>query len=149
MLDQVNGINALSVAKERSIALSETLLDNSGDYTNSIHLEMTAHGQTHSVMGSVFHGNQPRFVSVDDVPLEATVAPRMILIRNVDKPGYIGKIGHLLGEANVNIATFHLGRRTLGGEAISLIEVDQDVPEDIIAKIANLPQVVLVRWLRF
>jgi D-3-phosphoglycerate dehydrogenase len=149
MLDQVNGINALSVAKERSIALSETLLDNSGDYTNSIHLEMTAHGQTRSVMGSVFHGNQPRFVSVDDVPLEATVAPRMILIRNVDKPGYIGKIGHLLGEANVNIATFHLGRRTLGGEAISLIEVDQDVPEDIIAKIANLPQVVLVRWLRF
>jgi D-3-phosphoglycerate dehydrogenase len=149
ILDQVNVVNALSVAKERNIKLSETLLDKNGDYTNSIHVKMTAHGQTLSLMGSVFHGGQPRFVSVDDVPLEATVAPRMIFIRNVDKPGYIGKIGQLLGEAGINIATFHLGRRDLGGEAISLIEVDQDVPETVMEKIASLPQVVAARLLRF
>ena len=150
MLDSVNMVNALSAAKDRNIAISETIASTSGDYTNSIRLEMlTINGKSTSVTGSVFNGNQPRFIFVDDVALEATIAAKMIFICNVDKAGYIGMLGKILGDANVNVATFHLGRRSLGGEAISLIEVDQDVPADVMQKISKLEDVVCARLLRF
>jgi D-3-phosphoglycerate dehydrogenase / 2-oxoglutarate reductase len=73
----------------------------------------------------------------------------MLYVRNRDEPGFIGALGQTLGDAGINIATFHLGRERPGGEAIALIEVDQPVPEITLAKLQHLPQVVQVKPLRF
>ncbi|WP_456297695.1 ACT domain-containing protein [Elstera litoralis] len=73
----------------------------------------------------------------------------MLFIRNLDKPGFIGALGGLLGDAGVNIATFHLGRSAPGAEAVLLTEVDQPIPAAVLDKVRKLPQVVEARALEF
>ena len=81
--------------------------------------------------------------------LDAAFSPTMLYVNNLDKPGFIGALGALLGEAGVNIATFNLGRRDAGDDAIALVGVDQAADETLIAKIAALPHVKEVRALTF
>ena len=73
----------------------------------------------------------------------------MIYITNEDKPGFIGAFASLLGDAKINIATFHLGRQALGGDAIALVEVDGQVPAEVLAKVQALPQVKQAKTLAF
>jgi D-3-phosphoglycerate dehydrogenase len=73
----------------------------------------------------------------------------MLLVRNADKPGFIGRLGTVLGDADINIATFHLGRTAPGQDALALVEVDTEMPEAILSKIRNLPSVLQAKALRF
>jgi D-3-phosphoglycerate dehydrogenase len=73
----------------------------------------------------------------------------MIYITNLDKPGFIGKFSSTLGEAGINIATFHVGREAPGGSAIALIEIDGDLPNDVLEAVRALPQVQQARTLKF
>jgi D-3-phosphoglycerate dehydrogenase len=81
--------------------------------------------------------------------MEFECAPRMLFVRNADKPGFIGRFGMLMGEAGLNIATLNLGRDKPGGDAICMVAVDEPVSEDVLAKIRALPQVVRVNPLQF
>jgi D-3-phosphoglycerate dehydrogenase len=73
----------------------------------------------------------------------------MLLINNLDKPGFIGALGTILAEANINIATFHLGRQAAGQDAIAIVGIDQLVPDAIQQKLRALPHVRYVKALRF
>jgi D-3-phosphoglycerate dehydrogenase len=73
----------------------------------------------------------------------------MIYITNEDKPGFIGHFAGILGDASINIATFHLGRNKPGGDAIALVEVDGAVPADVLARVQALPQVKQAKSLTF
>ena len=73
----------------------------------------------------------------------------MIYVTNVDKPGFIGRFAAPLGEARINIATFHLGRDEPGGDAIALVEIDGELPDDVLAKVQALPQVKQAKPLHF
>ena len=73
----------------------------------------------------------------------------MLYLRNYDKPGFIGALGSMMGELSVNIATFHLGRKEAGGEAVALIEIDGSVPHDTLQSIRAMPQVVRAAYLQF
>jgi D-3-phosphoglycerate dehydrogenase len=90
-----------------------------------------------------------KIVEVKTVALEADFHPVMLLINNRDKPGFIGALGTMLGEAGINIATFHLGREALGEDAIAIVGVDQIVPEEIQARIRSLAHVRYVKVLSF
>jgi D-3-phosphoglycerate dehydrogenase len=81
--------------------------------------------------------------------MDAEFGPQMIYITNQDKPGFIGKFSSTLGDAGINIATFHVGREAAGGNAIALIEVDGEVPPDVLAKVKALPQVQRAQPLKF
>ena len=81
--------------------------------------------------------------------MEARLGPHMLYIRNTDEPGFIGGLGRTLGDAAINIATFHLGRDHPGGDAIALVEIDQSAPDTVIATIRKLPSVLQVKPLRF
>ena len=81
--------------------------------------------------------------------MEAELGQYMLYVSNQDKPGFIGRLGTLLGEAGVNIATFHLGRDSAGGNAIALIEIDGPVTEDVLAKVRSIPLVVQAKALNF
>jgi D-3-phosphoglycerate dehydrogenase / 2-oxoglutarate reductase len=86
---------------------------------------------------------------VKGMQLEAAFHPAMLFINNSDKPGFIGGLGTLLGEAGVNIATFHLGREDAGADAIALVGIDQPPSDKVLAAIKGLPQVRYVKLLRF
>jgi D-3-phosphoglycerate dehydrogenase len=83
------------------------------------------------------------------VEVEAELTESMIYIVNTDAPGFIGKLGTALGEAGINIATFNLGRRAAGGEAVALVAVDGDVPPAVVGTLSKLEGVREVVPLRF
>lgn len=147
--DSVNMVNAAQVAKERGIEISEIKHDRSGDYPNMIRVRIEADGSEVDVAGAVFGDHAQRIVEVGKVKLEATLGANMLYIRNEDKPGLIGNLGKLLGDAGVNIANFHLGRGDSKGDALALVEVDQVPDQDVLAKVAKLPSVLENKLLRF
>jgi D-3-phosphoglycerate dehydrogenase len=154
MLSDVNMVNAPVVAKERGIKVSETRRDAQGIYEGYIKLVVTltdAQGEvsTRRVAGTVFSDGRPRLIQIKDINLDAEFAPHMFYIVNEDKPGFIGKLGTMLGDAKVNIANFTLGRSAPGQDAIALIEVDGPVPADVAEAVAKLPQVKHAKPLAF
>ena len=102
-----------------------------------------------SVAGTLFGNTSPRIVELFGIKIEADLAGDMLYIVNDDAPGFIGRLGSTLGEAGVNIGTFHLGRRAAGGEAVLLLSVDSPVPEPVSWQLCNLPGVRRVKTLKF
>lgn len=149
MLDQVNMVNAPVIARERDIAVSETAYDSPRDYHTMIRLTVETDRQTRSVAGSLFGGDKARLVEIKGIPIEAELGPHMLYITNEDQPGLIGDLGKTLGDAGVNIATFHLGRTDVGGDAIALIEVDGQIPEPVLRQVRSLPHIKQAKPLRF
>jgi D-3-phosphoglycerate dehydrogenase len=138
------------VAKERGIKVSETRRDRQGIYEGYIKITATLDGgSTRRAAGTVFSDGRPRLIQIKDIDLDAGFAPHMLYVVNEDKPGFIGRLGTLLGEAKVNIANFTLGRSQPGAEAVALIEVDGEVADPVVAAIRKLPLVRHVKALAF
>jgi D-3-phosphoglycerate dehydrogenase len=148
-LMNVNMVNALTVAKERDIEVIESKNEGAGDYHTLITINVKTETGTLSISGTLFADKKPRIVEVNDIRLEGEVAKDMIFAVNNDTPGFIGALGTVLGDANVNIATFNLGRHEEGGEAIVLVAVDQPATSAVINDIMELPHVKHVAALSF
>lgn len=149
MLGDVNVVSAPVVAKERGIVVEEVTREMPEDYESLITVTVTTERQTRHVSGTVFADGRPRIVNIKGIRMDAEFAPSMIYITNLDKPGFIGKFSSTLGEAGINIATFHVGRDAPGGNAVALIEIDGDLPEALLAKVRALPQVQQAKPLHF
>ena len=150
MLGTVNVVSAPAVAKERGIVVEETTREAAGDYESLITVTVVAEKkEPRWVSGTVFADGRPRIVNIKGIRMDAEFGAQMIYITNLDKPGFIGKFSGTLGEAGINIATFHVGREAPGGNAIALIEVDDEVPPDVLAKVQALPQVQSAKPLKF
>lgn len=149
MLGDVNVVSAPVVAKERGMTVEETTREGEGDYESLITVTVVTERQTRSVSGTVYHDGKPRLVDIKGIRVDAEFGDSMIYVTNEDKPGFIGKFASLLGDAKVNIATFHLGRIAAGGDAIALVEVDGQIPADILGKIQALPHVKQAKALAF
>ncbi|HWU26384.1 MAG TPA: phosphoglycerate dehydrogenase [Rhizomicrobium sp.] len=141
-LADVNMVNAPIVAKERGIKISETRRDRQGIYDGFIKITVKlADGTTRRVAGTVFSDGRPRLIQIKDINMDAEFGAHMLYVINEDKPGFIGRLGTLLGEAKVNIASFALGRSAPGADAIALVEVDGEIDEAVLAAIRKLPLV--------
>ena len=149
MLGDVNVVSAPVVAKERGIVIEEVTREMPEDYESLITVTVTTERQTRHVSGTVFADGRPRIVNIKGIRMDAEFGPSMIYITNLDKPGFIGKFSSTLGEAGINIATFHVGRDAPGGNAVALIEIDGDLPEAVLAKVRALPQVQQAKLLHF
>ncbi len=149
LLDSVNMVSAPVIARERDIRCTEVKRDEPVDYETLIRITVTTERMSRSVAGTLFGGARPRIVEIKDIPVEAEIGPHMLYITNRDKPGVIGDLGRTLGEAKVNIATFHLGRAEEGGDAIALLQVDQAVDRELLERIAGLPNVIQAKALEF
>jgi D-3-phosphoglycerate dehydrogenase len=149
MLGDVNFVSAPVVAKERGVVVEETTREVAGDYESLITITVVTETQTRSVSGTVFADGRPRIVNIKGIRMDAEFAPSMVYITNLDKPGFIGRFSSTLGEAGINIATFHVGREAPGGSAVALIEIDGELPADVLAKVRALPQVQSARPLHF
>src|SRR5580704_15713738 len=149
MLQDVNVVSAPSIAKERGIVIEEMTREAAGDYDNLITLTVVTETQSRAVSGTVFADGRPRIVNIKGIRMDAEFGPSMIYITNLDKPGFIGRFSSTLGEAGINIATFHVGREAPGGNAVSLIEIDGELPPQVLAAVRALPQVQQAKPLRF
>lgn len=149
-ISSVNIVNAPLVAKDRGISISEVTHDKTGDYQNLIKLTVVTEKGEQYVAGTLFGGTKPRIVEVGSVKLEASLGKNMIYISNEDKPGLIGNLGKLLGDAHINVANFHLGRGdTKTGGALALVEIDQKPTDELVQKIAKLQSVVAAKIISF
>ncbi len=148
-LSDVNMVNAPIVARERGIQVSEVRRTQHGAYEGYMMIKVITERQTRDVAGTVFSNGVPRLIQVKGIDMESHFTPHMLYVTNEDKPGFIGKLGTLLGDAKVNIASFNLGRTAAGGDAIALIEVDDAVPETVLAELRKIPVVKQAKALVF
>ena len=149
MLQDVNVVSAPIVAKERGIVVEETRREAEGDYESLITVAVVTDRQTRWVAGTVYADGRPRIVNIKGIRIDAEFGPSMLYVTNQDRPGFVGRFATLLAGAGINIATFHLGRETAGGNAIALVEVDGAVPPDVLAQVQQIPNVQQVKPLRF
>ncbi|NWG45939.1 MAG: phosphoglycerate dehydrogenase [Alphaproteobacteria bacterium] len=149
LLTDVNMVSAPVMAKERGLKVQETKRAQAGIFETYIRLSVTTQNQTRSVAGTIYSSGQMRVIQIKGINIDAELGPQMLYVTNKDKPGFIGALGSILGEAGINIATFNLGRATAGGDAIALIEVDQPVPAEVLKKIRALPLVMQAKSLAF
>ena len=149
LLASVNMVNAPLVARERDIGVTTVHQDQVEGYQTLVRLTVETDRGERSVAGTLFQARRPRLVEVRGIPVEAELGPHMLFVRNEDKPGFIGALGNTLGDAGINIATFHVGRTAPGDEAIALVEVDQEVPAEILDAICKLPHTMQCKTLAF
>ena len=149
LMESVNMVNAPQIARERDIKVTEVKREHHALYQTLMTLTVVTERQTRSISGTLFGGSLPRLVDVNDIHVEAEVSRHMLYVINDDKPGFIGALGTMLGQAGVNIASFHLGRPKEGGSALALLSLDQPVDEALCTKVAALPQVKQVQALSF
>jgi D-3-phosphoglycerate dehydrogenase len=144
----VNMVNAPYLAKERGMEVREIRNEREGVYHTLVRVTVATSQGDRSVAGTLF-GAEARLVEIFGIGIEADLAGHMLYIVNEDAPGFIGRIGSLLGESGINIGTFHLGRREAGGEAVLLLSVDQAIPQGVIDKACQLQGVKTVKALAF
>jgi D-3-phosphoglycerate dehydrogenase len=103
-----------------------------------------AAGKSHAT-GTVIHGEQPRLLEFDGIDIETPLEGNLLVCRNQDVPGVIGKIGSILGEHGVNIANFALGRERSGPKpvkALAVVQVDAPVPAKVLEALATIPALI-------
>ncbi len=145
----VNMVSAPVIAKERGMKISTTNQDKSGAFDGYVKVTVVTEDKERSVAGTVFNDGKPRFIQIKGINIDAEIGSHMLYTTNDDAPGIIGTLGHTMGENGVNIANFTLGRSDVGGEAIALLYVDAEVPENVRQKLCETGLFRQVKALQF
>ena len=133
---EVNEVNAPAFAQTLGLQVSESRLSAPGDYTDMLELSAVAEGKTVSV-GGAFFGATPRIVSINSRPVEARPHGVLLVLENTDRPGMVGRIGTLLGDHGVNIATMSLSRNQAGGTALTVLNLDTAPSEKLLSEVRS------------
>jgi len=141
LADQINLINAGNFAKARGIEVVEVRSARRAAYANSLGVALRTAGEPASVLGMIGLHNVLRVLGVNNIDIEAPLKGFLLLIRNQDVPGVIGRVGTLLGKHNINIANFALGRVEDSNEAMGIVNVDQKVPPEVLSELRALQAV--------
>ena len=149
LLGEVNMVSAPALAKGRGMKVETTTREQQGAYENFIRITIETERQERSIAGTIFGNGDPRLIEVKGINLEAEFSPNMLYITNADRPGFIGRLGTLLGDLDINIANFNLGRMSAGDDAIALLNIDSEMSVKQLAEVASLEGVVQAKSLRF
>ncbi len=145
----VNMVSAPVIAKERGIDIATTTQDKTGVFDGYIRLVVQTAVKTRSIAGTVFSDGKPRFIQIKGINIDAEIGEHMLYTTNEDVPGIIGALGQTMGENNVNIANFTLGRSGPKGEAIALLYLDAQPPQDVLEKLHATGLFQSIRPLQF
>jgi D-3-phosphoglycerate dehydrogenase / 2-oxoglutarate reductase len=147
--ENVNRINATAVAQERGIRVHEDREEEPrGGARTALTIELHSSGGKSDASGTVIHGEQPRLVDFDGIDIEVPLEGNLLVCRNYDVPGVIGRIGTILGEHGVNIANFALGRERTGPEpvkALAVVQVDAPVPDNVLEALSTIEAILEAR----
>lgn len=152
--EKANLVNAASIAEERGIRLNERKNSPSprGSAVNALTLSLKTSKQERTVAGTVLHGTSPRLLRIDEIDVEAPLQGNIIYLRNRDVPGVIGRVGTVLGQHNVNIANFSLGRaeQAQGPRgAVAVVQVDSEVSDIVLQDLRKIEAVEVAKAIRF
>ncbi len=137
----INVVNALHLARQREIQVERTRVDAPHNYADLIELKVQAGPGTIRVAGALLGEGHPRMVRIDDFPVDVIPRGVLLVLRNRDVPGVIGRVGTLLGNAGINIAGYHQARVAAGGDALAAISVDARLPGAVLDSLRALPEV--------
>ncbi len=141
----VNIINATYVAKDRGIKVEELSSEDAPDFKNFIKVVVKANGTERVVAGTVLEKHILRIVQIDKYRVDIEPEGILLVFENKDVPGVIGKIGSILGEFQVNIAGFRLGREKKGGIALGILNLDEEAPPEVMEKLGGIPELLFVK----
>ena len=139
--DAVNYVNAETVAKERGIEVRRSTSAKETGYPNLVTLKLAGDDGSVKIAGTIFHGSEARVVEIEGYPLEFRPKGDLLIVRNRDVPGVVGKLGSILGEAGLNIAEIHLARRPGSDQALAIVRLDAQPDSDVIARVQSMPEV--------
>jgi D-3-phosphoglycerate dehydrogenase len=140
----VNAVNAPRLAEERGIDVTESKTRQTDDFQSLVRVTVHNGDDSIAVEGTLFAGEDPRIVRIDGFRVDAVPYGHMLVARNTDEPGVIGLIGTVLGDHDVNIAGMYNARETQGGEALTVYNLDHDVPDAAIEALLEDGRIVEV-----
>lgn len=135
-------ISAPYYAKERGISIVETKADRVKNYSDLISIQVTTDKETSTVEGTVFADLKGRIIGIDQFRVDLIAEGNFLYFTNQDRPGVIGKVGTFLGENDINVAGFYLGREAYKGSALGFVSLDSRIPEKVLEGIRQLPEVI-------
>jgi D-3-phosphoglycerate dehydrogenase len=139
--DEVNLVNAPSLAEQHGIEVVESKTNQSRDFASAIATRVTG-CENRFIVGAIFHGRQPRIVRLDDFMLEAIPEGSTLYLQNHDQPGVVGNVGTVLGEGGINISRMQLGLVVERGVAAMLVNIDRAPSDDVMERLRNLPHMI-------
>ena len=143
--ENINYVNAPFVAKERGVEVAAKREEGESPYKNLVTVRVSTDSDSVHISGILFGEESPRIVDINGFDMDVVPKGKMILFKNNDVPGVIGKVGTLLGDRGINIADFRLGRDKFG-KAMALILVDNDVPKTVLDALGALPEAIRVSY---
>jgi len=138
----VNFVNAPIIAKNRGIQVKETRSKSTSIFHNLVTVHVTTGEGVFTLAGTVFEGGDIRIVQIGDYRIEVVPSKYMLVNKYVDKPGVIGKVGTILGNNDVNIASMQVGRQKIGGEAVMVLQIDNLVTEAVLQELEKIDAII-------
>ena len=146
---EINYVNAPYIARDRGIVINEITGPEKYPYESLITINVKTEKDYHKVSGTLFGREEPRVVEIDEFEVEAVPKGAIVLIENYDRPGVIGKIGSLLGSKGINIDQMHVGRKKEGEAALSMIQLKEPVPDEIIDELKQVKNIISITQVKF
>jgi D-3-phosphoglycerate dehydrogenase len=146
--ENVNFINAISLAKDRGVKIQEVKYSKEEEFVTLVSVQIKTNKQVRKVAGTLSPNRQPRIVKIDEFYVEATPFGYMIVVENWDRPGIIGNLGTLLGSCNINIAAMTFGREKPKGKTISVLNVDSPISDELLKKIQKIDNILSVKVIK-
>ncbi len=142
--ERVNMVNAPVVAHNRGIRVVESTTTDGEDYTALIRMRVDIAPGQYSLAGAIFGRRNPRIVEIDGIGIEAIPQGHLLVFWNYDRPGLVGSIGTTLGKHDINIGQMQFGREAAGGRAVTVVNVDSAVEDEVLEELRQLPNVISV-----
>lgn len=136
--ENVNHVNSYLLAKEMGVRINETKSEENLNYTNLLSVEFISEEGSRYFAGTVFGSNELRIVKIDKYILEVKPEGNLLFYFNIDKPGMVAAVGKILSDAKINIAGLSLGRLEAGKEALSVINIDSEINDQILNQITQI-----------
>ncbi|HAM37782.1 MAG TPA: phosphoglycerate dehydrogenase [Elusimicrobia bacterium] len=144
----INFINASYIAQEKGIKISESRVPDVSDFTNLISVKLKTENGESVISGTVFGKSDIRIVKINDYYVDVEITENILIFTNADKPGVIGKVGTILGKNSINIAAMEVGRKQVGGDAITIVNVDLSIPDKVLSEIKEQSEIKNVKMIK-
>ena len=141
-------VNAPVLAKQRGIKVREIISTSVENFTSLITVKVKHGPEEHTLAGTLFNKHDQRIVQIDKYRIEVIPSRYMLVTTHLDVPGVVGNLGVILGQENINIAGMQLGRQSIGGEAVMVLQIDSPVPEETLTKVRNLEGMFSVKFVQ-
>ncbi|HHX74207.1 MAG TPA: phosphoglycerate dehydrogenase [Firmicutes bacterium] len=146
--ESVNYVNAPVIAKQRGIKVREVTSTTVENFTNLVTANIKTSEGIQTVAGTLFNKNDIRIVQIGKYRIEVVPSRYMLVTTYNDMPGVIGRFGITLGENDINIAGMQVGRQSVGGEAVMVVQVDSPVPETVLQQLQGLEAILSIRFVK-